>query len=138
MTIDTVQQGQALCQALALGALFGLLYDLFRILRVRVKLPVVGPLLDLVFWLVATGTLFLWSQGAWGGQIRFYGALFCMAGRGILLGDQPLVFEAGLLYGGYRHIPFGNFDLPAGPGEGCFKKIRKTCEKYLSFRREMV
>ena len=131
MTIDTVQQGQALCQALALGALFGLLYDLFRILRVRVKLPVVGPLLDLVFWLVATGTLFLWSQGAWGGQIRFYGALFCM-------GDQPLVFEAGLLYGGYRHLPFGNFDLPAGPREGCFKKIRKTCEKYLSFRREMV
>ena len=126
MTIDTVQQGQALCQALALGALFGLLYDLFRILRVRVKLPVVGPLLDLVFWLVATGTLFLWLLVLHGG------------GRGILLGDQPLVFEAGLLYGGYRHLPFGNFDLPAGPGEGCFKKIRKTCEKYLSFRREMV
>ena len=73
MTIDTVQQGQALCQALALGALFGLLYDLFRILRVRVKLPVVGPLLDLVFWLVATGTLFLWSQGCGGAcQMRSF------------------------------------------------------------------
>ena len=80
MTIDTVQQGQALCQALALGALFGLLYDLFRILRVRVKLPVVGPLLDLVFWLVATGTLFLWSQGAWGD--RSVSTAPCSAWRG--------------------------------------------------------
>ena len=89
------------------------------------KLPVVGPLLDLVFWLVATGTLFLWSQGAWGGQIRFYGALFCMAGGGVYF----WVISPWFLKLGY---------LPAGPREGCFKKIRKTCEKYLSFRREMV
>ena len=39
MTVDTLQQGRALCQALLLGGAMGVVYDLFRILRVRVKLP---------------------------------------------------------------------------------------------------
>ena len=68
MTIDVIQQGRALCQALLLGAVLGMLYDLFRILRVRVKVPLLGPALDLLFWIVATLTLFLWSQEAWGGR----------------------------------------------------------------------
>ena len=58
----------------------GMVYDLFRILRVRVKIPLLGPLLDLLFWLAATAALFLWSQAAWGGQVRLYGAAFCLAG----------------------------------------------------------
>ena len=66
MTVDTLQQGRALCQALLLGGAMGVVYDLFRILRVRVKLPLLGPALDLLFWLGATGALFLWSQGAGG------------------------------------------------------------------------
>ena len=80
MTIDVAQQGRALCQALLLGAVLGMLYDLFRILRVRVRVPVLGPVLDLLFWTVATLALFLWSQQAWGGEIRLYGAFFCVAG----------------------------------------------------------
>ena len=83
MTIDVVQQGRALCQALLLGAVLGMLYDLFRILRVRVKVPLLGPALDLLFWIVATLTLFLWSQEAWGGRIRLYGAVFCVVGGGV-------------------------------------------------------
>ena len=76
MSIDTLQQGQALCEALLLGGAMGAAYDLFRILRVRVKIPMLGPALDLLFWLGATGVLFFWSQDAWGGQVRFYGAAF--------------------------------------------------------------
>ena len=49
MTVDTLQQGRALCQALLLGGAMGVVYDLFRILRVRVKLPLLGPALDLLF-----------------------------------------------------------------------------------------
>ena len=67
MTVDVAQQGRALLQALALGAVMGMTYDLFRILRVRVRIPLLGPALDLLFWLGATLALFLWSQGAWGG-----------------------------------------------------------------------
>ena len=44
MTVDVIQQGRALCQALLLGGAMGMVYDLFRILRVRVKIPLLGPL----------------------------------------------------------------------------------------------
>lgn len=68
MTVDLLQQLRALCQALLLGGAMGVVYDLFRILRVRVKLPLLGPLLDLLFWLTAVAALFVWSQGAWGAR----------------------------------------------------------------------
>lgn len=138
MTIDTVQQGQALCQALALGALFGLLYDLFRILRVRVKLPVVGPLLDLVFWLVATGTLFLWSQGAWGGQIRFYGALFCMAGGGVYFWViSPWFLKLGYFMADIVTFLLGILTFPLALGRAVLKKS-ENLRKIPFFPREMV
>lgn len=85
MTIDVIQQSLALCQALLLGAAFGVLYDLSRVLRVRVRLRLLG-LTDLLFWLVATCALFLWSQRAWGGEIRAYGAAFCLAGEAPIFG----------------------------------------------------
>ena len=46
MSIDTIRQGQALCQALLLGGAMGVGYDLMRILRVRLKLPLLGPALE--------------------------------------------------------------------------------------------
>ena len=96
MTIEVVQQGQALGQAVLLGLLLGGLYDLFRILRVRVKVRLVGPALDLLFWITATAALFLWSQGAWGGEIRLYGALFCLVGGGLYFwGLSPWMLRLG-------------------------------------------
>ena len=83
MTVDVAQQGRALCQALLLGGAMGVVYDLFRVLRVRVKAPLLGPLLDLLFWLAAVAALFLWSQDAWGGRVRVYGAVFCLTGGGL-------------------------------------------------------
>ena len=55
-------------QALLLGAAAGLLYDLFRIVRARVPLPVLGSVLDLVFWICVTFALFFWSLDAGGGR----------------------------------------------------------------------
>ena len=72
MTVDVAAQGAALVQAVLLGLAAGMLYDLFRILRVRVRLPLLGPALDLLFWLTLTVTLFLWSQWAWGGLGRHF------------------------------------------------------------------
>ena len=45
MTISVAQQAAALAQAAALGLAVGLLYDLFRVLRVRVALPLLGAVL---------------------------------------------------------------------------------------------
>ena len=83
-------------QAVLLGLAAGVLYDLFRILRVRVRLPLLGPVLDLLFWLTLTVTLFLWSQWAWGGPVRLYGAAFLfLGGGGLLRAVQPLAALAG-------------------------------------------
>ena len=94
MTVSVAQQGRGLCQALLLGGGFGALYDLFRVLRAR--LPGVGAALDLLFWLAATAGLFLWSQTAWGGQIRLYGALFCLLGGGVYFAAlSPFLLKLG-------------------------------------------
>ena len=77
---EVALQAQAMVQALALGLAAGLVYDLFRILRVRVRLPLLGPALDLLFWLGLTAALFLWSQWAWGGLVRLYGVVFLFLG----------------------------------------------------------
>lgn len=42
MTVDVAQQSRALCQALLLGGAMGVTYDLFRVLRVRVRVPQIG------------------------------------------------------------------------------------------------
>ena len=80
MGISVAAQGRAVVQALALGAMSGVLYDLFRILRVRVHVRLLGSILDLLFWLCVTGVLFLWSLDAWGGRIRLYGAACLLIG----------------------------------------------------------
>ena len=72
-----------MAQALLLGAGAGVVYDLFRVLRVRVKVRGLGVLLDLLFWLGLTVALFVWSLEAWGGWIRLYGAGGILLGGGI-------------------------------------------------------
>ena len=98
MTVDVAAQGAALVQAVLLGLAAGVLYDLFRILRVRVRLPLLGPALDLLFWLTLTVTLFLWSQWAWGGPVRLYGAAFLFLGGAVYF----WLLSRWLLWLGYR------------------------------------
>ena len=61
MTADVTAQAWAVVQAVGLGLAAGLLYDLFRVLRVRVHLPLLGAILDLLFWVALT------AGGAWCG-----------------------------------------------------------------------
>ena len=51
MTVSVTDQALFFAGALVMGAAVGLLYDAFRILRVRVRLPLLGGVLDLLFWL---------------------------------------------------------------------------------------
>ena len=84
MSVDVTQQGLALCQALLLGGAMGVAYDLMRILRVRIRLPLLGPLLDLLFWLTATAALFIWSQA-------FLGWVCPLLLRNIVHSDHPFL-----------------------------------------------
>lgn len=49
MGVTVAGQAWSFAAALALGAAVGLLYDLFRVLRVRVRLPLLGGVLDFLF-----------------------------------------------------------------------------------------
>ena len=66
--------------ALGLGAAVGVLYDVFRILRVRLPLPLLGGILDLLFWLVVTAALFVYTVTAGSGEVRGYLVLAVLAG----------------------------------------------------------
>ncbi|MCD7929174.1 MAG: spore cortex biosynthesis protein YabQ [Clostridiales bacterium] len=80
MEVDVTAQALSLAGSLALGAALGVVYDLFRVLRVRAPLPGLGGALDVLFWAVATVTLFVWSVVSGGGVVRIYIALGLLAG----------------------------------------------------------
>ena len=102
MTADVYGQLDALCQALLLGGGLGVFYDLLRVLRVRTGLHWLGQGLDLLFWLLATAALFRWSDGAWGGPVRLYGALFCLGGGALYF----RLLSPAALWMGYRIADF--------------------------------
>ena len=80
MSGELALEAEKLCEALLLGGGLGIFYDLLRMLRRRLGLRGLGTALDLLFWLGATAALFLWSDRAWNGQVRLYGALFALLG----------------------------------------------------------
>ncbi len=107
MTADVTAQAWAVVQAVGLGLAAGLLYDLFRVLRVRVHVPLLGPLLDLLFWITLTAVLFVWSQWAWGGMVRLYGAVFLFFGGCVYF----WLLSSGVLWVGYRLADLVTFVL---------------------------
>ena len=134
MNIDTLQQGQALCQALLLGGGMGVVYDLFRILRVRVKIPLLRPLLDLLFWFGATAALFWWSQRAWGGQVRLYGAVFCLLGGGLYFwAVSPWFLKLGYLLADLLTLLLGILTFPLGIVLSILKKIKELAKNIFLF-----
>ena len=95
MSQDIAAQLTALWQGVLLGAAMGLLYDFFRVLRARIKLPFLGPALDILFWCAVTAALFVWSQWIWSGAPVRCG--FVLWGRrGLFLAFQPVVPAFGL------------------------------------------
>ena len=89
MTVSVTDQALFFAGALVMGAAVGLLYDAFRILRVRVRLPLLGGVLDLLFWLVVTVALFVYTTTAGSGEVRLYS-------------PEPLVPQTGLPSGRSR------------------------------------
>ena len=72
MAVSVTGQALAFLGALALGAALGLLYDIFRVLRVRLPWKLLGAVLDLLFWLAVTAALFVYSVAAGDGEVRVY------------------------------------------------------------------
>ena len=60
MEVSIEAQLAAFGGAFFIGAAAGVLYDLFRVLRVRIRIPLIGTVLDALFWILVTAALFLW------------------------------------------------------------------------------
>ena len=98
MTVSVTDQALFFAGALVMGAAVGLLYDAFRILRVRVRLPLLGGVLDLLFWLVVTVALFVYTTTAGSGEVRLYIVAAVLLGAAA----EPLVPQTGLPSGRSR------------------------------------
>ena len=98
MEIWVSEQALFLLGAVGLGAAAGLIYDLLRILRVRLPLPLIGGLMDLLFWLVVTAAIFVYSTVAGRGQVRGYLLAGILAGGGLYF----WALSRGFLWLGYR------------------------------------
>lgn len=70
-------------EALAAGALLGMLYDLCRVLRERWRRRAAAALLDFGFWITVCGTLFLFAILRGDGQVRLYHGVAFAAGAGV-------------------------------------------------------
>ena len=126
MTADIAQQLQGLCRAVLLGGGLGILYDLMRIIRRRIRLPGVEYTLDFLFWVIATVALFLFSHEAWNGQIRLYGALFCLlGGSAYFWGISPLVLSVLLRLTALIETVFGILTFPCRSLQRVFKRFGK-------------
>lgn len=130
MSVDIARQLGGLCQAVLLGGALGLVYDALRLTRRLLPRRGVAAALDLLFWMVATAALFVFSHRAWGGQIRWYGAVFCaMGGAAYFWGISPTVMRVSLWLAGILGRILSILTLPARRGGAALKrfvKITKT------------
>lgn len=135
MSVDIARQGQAVCQALLLGGVLGLVYDLMRVLRRRIPLPGLGGALDFLFWVLATAGLFLFSQQAWDGQVRLYGAVFCfLGGAAYFWGMSPLALRLGFAVADMLGFILGILSLPVRLLARLFKRFGKFAKNIFPFR----
>lgn len=134
-TVDMAAQVRAVCQAVLLGGGLGVVYDLMRVVRRRVPLGWLGSVLDLLFWTAATATLFVFSHGAWGGEIRLYGAAFFMLGGwAYFWGLSPLVLGVALAAVRVLELVLGILTAPARAAGRLLKRIAKKVKNIFPFK----
>ncbi|MDE6107224.1 MAG: spore cortex biosynthesis protein YabQ, partial [Oscillospiraceae bacterium] len=72
MEVSLAAQAVAFGGALVLGLILGVVYDLFRLLRLRIPVRVVGGFLDLLYWPLTVCVLFLYTVTVGDGEVRAY------------------------------------------------------------------
>ena len=127
MGIDLAEQIRTFLGAAALGGCLGLVYDVLRLLRRRLRLPLMGQLLDLGFWGVTTVGLFAYAITVGGGVLRIYmgAALVLGAALYFLLLSPPARLLLGLAADGVA-VVLRLLLLPVKGLAGFEKKFEKT------------
>lgn len=125
-------QSYALGEGICLGMMMGVVYDLLRVLRVRLTL--LTQALDLLFWAMVTLVIFLWSQGVWGGRIRLYAVLSLMVGAGLYFTTFTVVIQwIGFRFADLTHFLIQVLCLPLRLAIGLEKKIKKFTKNLFLF-----
>ena len=135
--MDTRTELGILCQAVLLGGGLGLIYDLMRVARRRVPLPGLGTVLDFSFWMLATAALFHFSHEAWAGQVRLYGAAFCLlGGTAYFWGVSPVFLAVALRLTDMLVLILGMLFLPARVLGKVLGRIGKNVKNLFSFKKK--
>ena len=130
MGIDLADQVRTFLGAAALGGGLGLVYDVLRVFRRRLRLPLLGGLLDLGFWVLTTAGLFVYATAVGGGVVRIYmgAALALGAVLYFLLLSPPVRILLGLAADGAALL-LRLLLLPADRLRRLGKKIQKIVMK---------
>lgn len=137
MEISVAAQAVSLAGALALGVAVGLLYDLFRILRVRIPWRVMGGFLDLVFWLLVTAALFVYTVAVGDGRVRFFLVAAILGGAVayfLLLSRWAL--KLGYLFADLLGLLWRLLTLPVTGLLAICKKIKKIAKNHFHYVRK--
>ncbi len=135
--MDTRTELAVLCRAIVLGGGLGLVYDLMRVIRRRVPLPGLGGILDFSFWMLATVALFLFSQEAWAGRVRLYGAVFCfLGGTAYFWGLSPVFLSVLFRLADMLGMILGILLLPVRVVGRILARIGKNVKYPFSFRKK--
>lgn len=137
MEISVAQQAASFAGAILLGFAVGVVYDLLRLFRVRLPIPFLGPVLDLLFWVVAVAALFLYATGATGGRMRIYVLLSVFGGAVVyfvtlsawILSLGNLIADGAALLGRLMKMPFRFLYF-------CAKKIEKNLKNLFLYRKK--
>ncbi len=130
----TTAQGIALLEGLFLGVLLATLYDMTRVVRARLKLPLLGYCLDLVFWLLFTVLVFLWAQLTWNGYIRLYALLSIALGASLyFMTFTRITLWLGFLLADFIHFLLKILYLPIAAVVALEKKIKKFAKNLFLF-----
>ena len=139
MTPDIARQLQGLCRAVLLGGGLGVLYDFMRIIRRRLPLPLLAGTLDFLFWATATTALFLFSHESWDGQVRLYGAAFCLLGAAVYFrAISPFVMGVLFLLTGLAGRVLGILTFPGRILGRVFKRFGKFAKTSFLSRKNGV
>lgn len=139
MGVTVAGQAWSFAAALALGAAVGLLYDLFRVLRVRVRLPLLGGVLDFLFWALVTVSLFVLAVTAGNGEVRIYMVLAVFGGAaGYFLLLSRVFLKLGYALADLVGVLWHILVLPLVAIRLLFKKIVETAKKPSIIRRSGI
>lgn len=137
MEISIAQQASAFAGAILLGFAIGIFYDLLRLFRLRAPIPVLSPVLDLLFWAAVVAALFVYATNATGGQMRLYVLLSVFGGAvayfvslsAWILGLGNLIADGAAFLGRLVRLPFRFLAF-------CAKKIEKNLKNLFLYRRK--